>query len=169
MRPEPCSECGTDLDERSLSKYAETCEIVSEKLNGSQFPVNVFQFCSKLLTQSRLSPFHILFLRCTEPTFENLLEEVREHGDDVSDDLLESALFHGLNLVSGYAKYSSHPGWSHQGLYNLKVAELEFVLGNNQDCRRHLLKAQEILRLAQGNHGSAHLARAQKLLSLLDT
>ena len=56
------------------------------------------------------------------------------HATSPAEELLETALFHGLNLVAGYARYSGHV-WSHEGVFNLKVAEIEFVLENNKDCR----------------------------------
>lgn len=177
IKPESCSECDFKIDEHSLEKYVENYEIVSEKMDAVQIAMDVVEFCFKLLTQSRVTPFHILFLKTTEVAFNRCLSEVEaihadiENTEDISDkdfEIFENALFHGLNLVAGYAKYSKHC-WSHEGEYLVKVAELEFVLGNNADCERHLLKAKAILEIACGNIGPGRplLSKIENLLMIL--
>lgn len=101
------------------------------------------------LLSSRFSPNHILFLKTTEAAFQNYLLEIEQfqrpehHGKTPDEDLLEDALFHGLNLVNGLKRFSQHP-WSHEAVSLLQVAELEFVLGNNCDCEKHLVGVLQI-------------------------
>lgn len=49
----PCGNCGAVLDVHSLERYWDTCELVSEKLNQSQLPLDASQFCLKLMRHSR--------------------------------------------------------------------------------------------------------------------
>jgi hypothetical protein len=172
---ESCTECGSRVGEHSLAKYAETCDIVAEKLNAAQVPAETTAFCFRLMSQSRFTAHHILFLKVTEVAFDNYLAEIEklnekeESTTTVDDEVLEAALCHGLNLLSGYARYSQHC-WSHEGFYLLRVAEIEFVLGNNEDCEAHLRKAETILRTSMGQTGAKkHLTRILQLLTMLDS
>ena len=139
------------MSEHVLKKYAENCEIVEEKMDAEQTPSDVVDFCFRLLSQARVTSFHILFIKVTESAFNNGLAEIEANSDEPDLDLLESTLFHGLNLVAGYTKFGAKSSpWSHLGDYLLKVAEIEFVLGNNADCKKHLIKAEEILAISNG-------------------
>ena len=64
-------------------------------------------------------------------------------------------------------RYSTHP-WYHEGVYLLKVAELEFVLGIEADCRRHLDKALKVLTASAGQD-SVHARRAKDMLDMLSS
>lgn len=162
---ESCSGCGYEMSAQSVQKYLDHCEIVERKMDESQAPSDLVNFCFKLLHQIRVSPFHILMVKTTESAFNNYLAKFEETGvNDGDDDDLEEALFHGLNLVSAYSKYSrSSHVWSHHGDYLLKVAEIEFVLGNNEDCKMHLEKAGDILAICNGKQHQS-VQRVQQLL-----
>ncbi len=82
-RQRPCSQCGTQVREAEVSrsslepdglldrqvgrhaieKYFTTLETVSHHLDGTDFGMDVAEFCFKLMSQSRFSPFHIAFLK----------------------------------------------------------------------------------------------------------
>lgn len=169
LTPERCSNCDYEIDEHFLEKYVEVCSMVWNKINTNQMSMDSAKLCLKLMVKSRFTPLHIYFIKTTEIAFESHLSLMEEPEFDVqeNEELLETALFHGRNLLTGYSKYSQHH-WSHEGAYLLKVAELEFVLGFNKDCTRHLQRAKEILTISLGKVAAAtQLARIDTLLALL--
>ncbi len=88
------------------------------------------------------------------------------------DDLLDAALYHGLNLLTGLSRLygrtgPSSPLMQRRGACLLKVAELEFVLGEETGCRMHLEEAAAALEATQGRQ-SRQARRARQLLELVD-
>ena len=85
------------MDAHHLEKYAEICDIVSEKLNQMQISLDAARFCLKLMRHSRFIKIypqkldnsmmifllrfangHILYLKTTEVAFENYLLEIEQ-------------------------------------------------------------------------------------------
>jgi hypothetical protein len=52
---DPCDGCGHKIDDAALDKYAETFEIVAEKVNALQFSLDVAEFCFKQMTKERIA------------------------------------------------------------------------------------------------------------------
>ena len=96
---------------------------------------------------------------------ENKLKSTAAPDEGEEEETLELALYHGLNLLAGYLKYPQ-VAWAHEGLHVLKVAELEFVLGNNADCLKHLERAENIIKIAMGPRGR-HVDRIRELCDML--
>ncbi len=138
-----------------------------------------------MLSQCRFTPFHILFLKVTECAFENCLAEIadnsalQQNGSSAGEpdeavaartaayeEMLETALCHGLNLIAGYKKYPMR-GRAQEGTHVIKVAELEFVLGNNGDCAEHLERAEKIIAASMGKE-CRQMERIREIKEMLE-
>ncbi len=67
LRPQPCGECGADVGQNSLDRYARTCDAVWQMLNDTNN--HLLDVCFKLMAQSRVAPSHILFIKVCSKMF----------------------------------------------------------------------------------------------------